>query len=235
VISRLQWLLLALAVGATVALTWRWEFDAPDDGPAARTRSGPDLYMEGAVIDQFDEAGALRYRLTARAIAHYPDPSRTTRADATDADGTGTGDAGGITRLQAPVLLLLQDGSATGTPSWEARARVGEVRSTPSANGQPRSDVVLLQDQVELTQRRVGAAGGTTGAAGGPAKVRLRTERLTIRPLAKTAQTDLAVIIDTDTGRTVAAGMRGELETGRIALTSGSRQRVTTVVQSRPF
>jgi sulfate adenylyltransferase subunit 1 (EFTu-like GTPase family) len=112
---------------------------------------------------------------------------------------------------------------------------VGEVRSTPSANGQPRSDVVLLQDQVELTQRRVGAAGGTTGAAVGPAKVRLRTERLTIRPLAKTAQTDLAVIIDTDTGRTVAAGMRGELETGRIALTSGSRQRVTTVVQSRPF
>ena len=232
-ISRLQWLLLALAVGATVALTWRWELDAPDDGPATRARPGPDLYMEGAVIDQFDEAGALRYRLTARAIAHYPAPSRP--AGGTDADGAETGDAGGITRLQAPVLLLLQDGSPAGSPSWEARARVGEVRSTPGTNGQPRSDVVLLQDQVELTQRRAGDAGGTPSAAGGPAKVRLRTERLTIRPLAKTAQTDLAVIIDTDTGRTVAAGMRGELETGRIALTSGSRQRVTTVVQSRPF
>lgn len=232
-ISRLQWLLLALAVGATVALTWRWELDAPDDGPAARARTGPDLYMEGAVIDQFDEAGALRYRLTARAIAHYPDPASPARG--TDADGTETGAAGGITRLQAPVLLLLQDGSAAGSPNWEARARVGEVRSTPGANGQPRSDVVLLQDQVELTQRREGDAGGTPSTAGGPAKVRLRTERLTIRPLAKTAQTDLAVIIDTDTGRTVAAGMRGELETGRIALTSGSRQRVTTVVQSRPF
>lgn len=199
-ISRLQWLLLALAVGATVALTWRWELDGPPDETAARHGNGPDLYMEGAVIDQFDDAGALRYRLTAASIAHYPDE--------------------GITRVTAPVLALLQPGAAP----WEARARFGEVRSPPAgSDGRPQSETVLLRQQVQLEQKR------------GDGTVRLRTERLTIQPLARTAQTDLPVIIDTETGRTVAAGMRGELETGRIALTSGSRQRVTTVVHSRPL
>ncbi len=225
-ITRLQSLLLALTIGLTVALTWRFQLESPGDGPAARASTGPDLYMEGAVIDQFDDAGALRYRLTASAIAHYPAADRAAdqaadgAADsAADQAGEAARGSGGVTRLRSPVLALLQPGA----PAWEARARFGEVRSTAGTAGKPRSDVVVLSEQVELAQRR------------GKGNVRLRTERLTIQPLTRTAQTDLPVIIDTDTGRTVAASMRGELETGRIALTSGSRQRVTTVVQSRSF
>ncbi len=199
-ISRLQWLILALVVGAAIALTWRWEIEAPIASAVDQQGEQPDVYMEGAVLSQFDDNGALRYRLTANRIAHYPER--------------------GLTRVQQPSLSLVR----TGAPTWTASAQHGELTTPPAgpdsnANGQT-SETVALQQSVELLQRN------------GTRFVRMRTEQLTVQPMARTARTDVAVMIDTEMAQTRAAGMRADLDTGHIRLTSGSGLRVTTVVQS---
>ncbi len=198
-ISRVQWLILAAVVAAAIALTWRWQLDAPVAGPSGQPREQADVYMEGAVLSQFDDNGALRYRLTANRIAHYPER--------------------GLTRIQQPALALVH----TGAPTWTARAQQGELMTPPAGPddgaGGPTSETVALRQSVELLQRN------------GTRFVRMRTEQLTVQPVARTAQTDVAVMIDTEMAQTRAAGMRADLDTGHIRLTSRSGLRVTTVVQ----
>lgn len=200
-ISRLQWLILAVVVGVAIALTWRWQLEAPVAGASAQQREQPDLYMEGAVLSQFDDNGALRYQLTANRIAHYPER--------------------GLTSVQQPSLSLVR----AGAPTWTARAQRGELTTPPAgAAGEAAakgatSETVALQKSVELLQRN------------GTRFVRMRTEQLTVQPMARTAQTDVAVMIDTEMAQTRAAGMRADLDTGHIRLTSRSGLRVTTVVQ----
>ena len=72
-ISRGQWLILVLVVGAAITLTWRSQLETPDADASTQPDNQPDVYMEGAVVSQFDDSGALRYRLTAHRIAHYPE------------------------------------------------------------------------------------------------------------------------------------------------------------------
>ena len=205
-ISRGQWLILVLVVGAAITLTWRSQQETPDADASRQPDNQPDVYMEGAVVSQFDDNGALRYRLTAHRIAHYPER--------------------GLTSVQQPSLSLLRAGS----PTWTAHARSGELSAPPTGNNDDRqatanvgdvtSETVTLRHRVELLQRN------------GTRFVRMRTERLTVQPMARTAQTDVAVMIDTELAQTRAAGMRAELDTGHIRLTSGSGIRVTTVVHS---
>ena len=201
-ISRMQWLILAVVVGAAIALTWRWQVEIPVAGVSGQRGQQPDVYMEGAVLSQFDDSGALRYRLTASRIAHYPER--------------------GLTKVQQPSLSLVR----TGVPTWTARAQHGELTTPPAGpdgdtkTAGPTSEIVALQQSVELLQRN------------GTRFVRMRTEQLTVQPMARTAQTDVAVMIDTEVAQTRAAGMRADLDTGHIRLTSGGGLRVTTVVHS---
>ena len=103
--TRLQWLMLVLAVAAAAVLVGSWDRHA-DDGASTVGVSGggePDLYMENAVISQFDAVGNLRYKLQAAEISHFAERR--------------------VTHLRAPELTLLRDDG----PPWIAHAAHGEV------------------------------------------------------------------------------------------------------------
>ena len=85
-------------------------------------------------------------------------------------------------------------------------------------------DVVYLNDDVHMVQSHP-----ENGL------VIMRTEAISIYPDRQYAETDQNVMIDTDVGRTQAAGMSADLETGVVSLTSDSQQRVHTIVLPEQF
>lgn len=196
-ISRWQWLLLVLAVAVTVVLAWRAQFGTDPTTARSERSNAPELLLETATIEQFDEQGALRYALSATRIAHYPERA--------------------VTLVTAPRLRMVDGGVAT----WAASAQRGQVRSKPDSAED--TEEIVLDGTVDL--RRT--------ARGEP--LHMRTEHLAINPLERTAWTERPVIIDTASGQTRAAGMKSELQHGRVRLDSGDRQRVTTVVQPNTF
>ena len=183
----------------------------PAPGVIADARSGaedlgePDLYMETAEISQFAADGALAWRIRAIAIVHYPEADHTL--------------------LDAPRMVLH---GADEVP-WELSAEHGRVIGgtglldaglLPGIDGAtPGSETVLLEDDVSVRRRR-------------PAEgfVELRTEALTLFPGREYAETGRPVIIDSQTGRTTAQGLRADLAAGTLALGTPPRRVRTTIL-----
>ena len=105
------WLLLL--AGAMAVLISRWEWNRPDTSPdATPAHAGePDLFMGNATITQYNDAGAVRYRLVSAEVRHY--------------------EVEGLTRLVAPTLTLNR---APQSP-WFARAGEGFVRDADTSSG----------------------------------------------------------------------------------------------------
>ena len=91
----------------------------------------PDLLMQGASITQFQDGGAVQYRLTAREIRHFEDER--------------------FTRLLGPDLEL-HNGPE---PPWRVTSERGEIRGTAGAPG---GEQVLLRDAVVVHQAGSGTA-----------------------------------------------------------------------------
>ncbi len=128
-------------------------------------------------------------------------------------------EADAITRLTLPDLTLY---NSRNLP-WQSTAGQGFIRQEIGPSGQP-EELVFLREDVLLRQR------DTDGRF-----LRLRTEHLYVYPDRQYAQTDQSVTIDTDVGRTKAAGMTADLAAGRISLSADAKQRVQTIVLKDQF
>lgn len=120
------------------------------------------------------------------------------------------------TELVAPTLTMQRADEAP----WHIQAERGQVQRDSEASNA--SETVTLESNVILTQQQ------------GDRAVRLETERLVVKPQLRQATTDARVLIETSTGRTIALGMQGDLNTGRLRLFSAANQRVVTFVRSIP-
>lgn len=124
---RSHWLALAVAAGLVIAVLGGL-LDAPRESQPQSPEQGPDLYMEGADISQFDEHGALRYRLRAARVANYP--------------------ARHVTELDAPRLTLFEQ-----QPSpWTVSAKEGFIHHEVGAESGS-GEIVELIDDVKLERR----------------------------------------------------------------------------------
>lgn len=211
--------LLILALGVVLILLAGLAGGPQEEAPSMpATRGGdlpgePDLIMEGAEISQFDATGDLAYRIIAATITHFP---------VTD-----------HTLLETPRVTLYRDAAAP----WEISARRGRIEgggnlldpglmraADPDAPDSLESsteagEIVVLEDDVIVRrQRRAGDF------------VALSTSRLDLFPGREYASTDRPVIIDTDSGRTMATGLRAELDTGRLLLGPSDTDRVRTTL-----
>lgn len=173
-----------------------------DDVPQmARDLGEPDLFMETAEISQFAEDGALAYRIRATAIVHYPDADHTL--------------------LEAPRLTLYREDEAP----WEVSAERGRIiggtgllDAGPAARAAPGRETVELADDVLVQRRRPGEG-----------FMELHTELLTLFPGREYAETERPVIIDTQSGRTTAEGLRADFAAGTIDLGNPTRRVRTTI------
>jgi len=205
--------LLILAVGVAIVI-FAGLGETPADTPSARVLETaradardlgePDLYMETAEISQFAGDGELAYRIRAFSIVHYPEADHTL--------------------LDAPRLTLYREDEAP----WEVSALSGRVvggtglldagllPGTEAA--EPGRETVELQDDVVVQRRRPGEG-----------FIELHTEALTLFPGREYAETERPVIIDTQSGRTTAEGLRANLAAGTIALGTPPRRVRTTI------
>jgi len=126
------------------------------------------------------------------------------------------GDA--ITRLGAPRLEFRR----APQPPWWVTARAGSI-SYRSGPGGSREEVVVLTDDVRFERREDSRF------------IEITTESLRIYPERRFAETDQTVMIATHAGRTTAAGFSGDLEAGRVKLSSRKNQRVHTIVLPGQF
>jgi lipopolysaccharide export system protein LptC len=126
--SRWPWLLIVVG-GLALFIALR-DWNRVDGSPSERfaTAGEPDLFMQDATITQFDDDGAVRYKLVSAEVRHYEDE--------------------GLTRLVAPNLTL----NRAPQPPWFARANHGFVRDTDTPSGKT-AEVILLREDVHLEQR----------------------------------------------------------------------------------
>jgi lipopolysaccharide export system protein LptC len=136
-----------------------------------------------------------------------------------NADAIRQFDADELTRMTAPTLHL----TSPDQPPWDVESRHGYIRKRPNLDGLP-EDVVYLREDVRMVQDRP-----QNGL------VTLRSEAFYIYPGRQYAETDQDVMIDTNVGRTKAGGLRADLESGRLELTSGPTLRVHTIVLPEQF
>lgn len=122
------------------------------------------------------------------------------------------------TRLQKPLLTVHR----TEGGAWRAQSNQGEIHYRSVAPAR-QEEIVSLRDAVVL--ERAEAEG----------RLRLTTESLYVYPERRFAETDQAVMIETIAGRTSAAGLVGDLNTGVLKLSSDGSQRVHTIVLPRQF
>jgi lipopolysaccharide export system protein LptC len=122
-----------------------------------------------------------------------------------------------LTRLLAPTMTLFR----APQPPWFARSDEGFVRDREAADNTA-GEVILLRDNVHLEQRK-------------PNRIEISAPTLYVYPDRQFAETNQPVIIDTDSGRTTAVGMSGDLNTSLLNLSSGSSDRVHTVVMPGQF
>jgi len=124
-------------------------------------------------------------------------------------DGTAT--------LEAPDLILFD----RERRAWQVRAVEGILHG-PTASGAGADRVQLLNNVVlQPIERRD--------------RIRLSTSALTLYPERQYAETDQAVIIDGDVGRTAAAGLEGDLQGGLLKLFSSPDRPVQTVLLPGQF
>ena len=125
----------------------------------------------------------------------------------------------GLTRMTEPDLNLHNDTQ----PSWNLKSKHGYVRQRDTAAGVA-EEVVFLREDVELSQQFKDGR-----------HLDLRSATLYLYPDRQYAETDQDVMIDTDVGRTVAAGLKGDLENGLLNLVSNQTQNVHTIVLPEQF
>jgi lipopolysaccharide export system protein LptC len=119
--------------------------------------------------------------------------------------------------LEAPLLILYD----SARRAWQVRALEGVLHS-PTVSGAGADRVRLLNDVLlEPVERRE--------------QIRLSTSMLTLYPDRQYAETDQAVIIDGDVGRTAAAGLEGDLQGGLLKLFSSPERPVQTVLLPGQF
>lgn len=109
-----------------------------------------------------------------------------------------------LTRMVEPDLHL----RSNDQPPWDIDSRSGFIRTDTSADGTA-EDLVYLQDDVTLVQDHPN--GGV---------MTLKSSRFYIYPERQFAHTDQGVIIDSEVGRTTAAGLDANLANGRLHLKS---------------
>ena len=128
-----------------------------------------------------------------------------------------------LTRLTAPRFELYR---STGQP-WLVRSDHGYIRYRREASEVHEvrtEEVVYLRDHVLLERH---ADDGTF--------VTLETEALYIYPDRRFAETDQPVMIDTNSGRTSAVGLEGDLGRGLLKLFSAPDNRIHTIVLPSQF
>ena len=123
------------------------------------------------------------------------------------------------TALTTPHLHL----RSPTQPPWDIEAETGVISRTESPAGTP-EDLVLLRRDVRMVQET--DANGT---------ITIRSEMFYLYPSRQYATTNEDVIIDTEVGRTQAAGMTANMDTGVLTLTSSETQRVHTIVLPEQF
>jgi lipopolysaccharide export system protein LptC len=214
--------LLILAFGVVLILLAGLGGGSRDEEPSpAATRADgrlgePDLIMEGAEITQFDAAGTPAYRIIAATITHFPVDDHTLleaprvtlygHAEAPWEISARSGRIEGGSRLLDPGLVETSDADAVAeAPTSDTSGSVEEI-------------VVLEEEVVVRRERPVGDF------------VELSTSRLDLFPGREYASTDRPVIIDSDSGRTTATGLRAELDTGRLLLGPSASDRVRTTL-----
>jgi len=122
------------------------------------------------------------------------------------------------TQLDTPVLELHD----APQPPWLVRSKTGEIRYRTDDAGK-REEVVLLRDDVELEQRQ------------DPQFTKLTTPAIDVFPARKFAETDQPVMIDSNTGRTNAIGLSGDLNTDLFKLSYNAKHRVDTTILPGQF
>ena len=104
-----------------------WRGAVPPETPPPELAGEPDLYMEGAVISQFQDDGTLQYRLAAQQVRSF--------------------DAIGHTHLVGPDFSLY----SPPAPPWRVSAREGDLYGLrEGADGQ--DGVLVLSGDVVLHQ-----------------------------------------------------------------------------------
>lgn len=166
----------------------------------------PDLYIDSAVIHQFNADGSRKYLLRAERVSHFDNkPEQNSPADAS-IDRS-------LTRMEQPDLLL----TPPNAEPWQATANYGYVRQRNAPEG-GLEEVVFLRENVELEQKRTP-----------PAFISVRGSALYLYPDREFVESSESVTIDTHTGRTTASNMRGNLATGVLQM-SGTTTQVQTIV-----
>jgi lipopolysaccharide export system protein LptC len=125
----------------------------------------------------------------------------------------------GTTAVESPRLTVYRGDE----PPWHLRAEHGDIRVLLHADG-TQEEVVYLRDDVELMQEERDAR-----------YLVLTTELLHMYPNRRYAETDRAVMIESNAGRTHGVGLRAELVPGLFVLGAESGERVHTVVLPPQF
>lgn len=120
-----------------------------------------------------------------------------------------------LTSMVSPSLKLHNPQQ----PPWDIRSKHGYIRGAEN-----KEEVVYLREEVLLEQND-------------PERgfITMRSEAMYFYPDRQYAETDQGVMIDTQVGRTRAAGMQAYLDTGLLKLMSNETQRVHTIVLPEQF
>lgn len=124
-----------------------------------------------------------------------------------------------LTSMVSPSLKLHNPQQ----PPWDIRSNHGYIRGAETG-GENKEEVVYLREEVLLEQND-------------PERgfITMRSEAMYFYPDRQYAETDQGVMIDTQVGRTRAAGMQAYLDTGLLKLMSNETQRVHTIVLPEQF
>lgn len=124
-----------------------------------------------------------------------------------------------LTSMTNPRLTLLNPDQAP----WDIRSNHGYMRSATGTE-KDKEEVVYLREEVTVEQNNIQQG-----------LITMRSETMYFYPDRQYAETDQGVMIDTEVGRTTAAGMRAFLDTGLLSLSSNETQRVHTIVLPEQF
>jgi lipopolysaccharide export system protein LptC len=152
--------LLALLAGLTF---WLQKVAAPVEMDRdGKFRHDPDVFAENFVVRTFDEAGRVKYRLTAPYMEHFPDDDSSElkspvliqyRPDAVTV--TTSGNNARVTS-QGDTVFLWDDVKAVRS---ETRDRPAMVARMPDLTVQPDAGTAFTNSPVEITEDRSWAKG----------------------------------------------------------------------------
>ena len=121
--------------------------------------------------------------------------------------------------MESPIMHM----TSPTQPPWDIRSDLGALNTESNTAG-VKEDVLHLNQNVYMVQKHPDKGVMT-----------VRSDVFRLYPDRQYAETDENVTIDTQVGRTVAAGLVADLETGILKLSSDSAQRVHTIVLPEQF